>query len=207
MAKQMSATTKDVLKCVLVLVAIALVAGILLGVVNKFTYVDVNAVMLTSLSEKFDVAQSSVKSDNSYIYNKSEDSYVERCYVVYKEVDGTTTDEIEALVYLVVGSGAYSGSVEMLYTVKDGKIADIEVYSHSETSGIGTKVLKQENLNKYKGIELSSITNYNIAGGADAKGDALYVSGATRTTRGVLNSLRALAYSYNTYVAREAAGE
>ena len=207
MAKQMSATTKDVLKCVLVLVAIALVAGILLGVVNKFTYVDVNAVMLTSLSEKFDVAQSSVKSDNSYIYNKSEDSYVERCYVVYKEVDGTATDEIEALVYLVVGSGAYSDSVEMLYTVKDGKIADIEVYSHSETSGIGTKVLKQENLNKYKGIELSSITNYNIAGGADAKGDAVYVSGATRTTRGVLNSLRALAYSYNTYVAMEAAGE
>lgn len=207
MAKQMSATTKDVLKCVLVLVAIALVAGILLGVVNKFTYVDVNAVMLTSLSEKFDVSQSSVKSDNSYIYNKSDDSYVERCYVVYKEVDGTTTDEIEALVYLVVGSGAYSGSVEMLYTVKDGKIADLEVYSHSETSGIGTKVLKQENLNKYKGIELSSITNYNIAGGADAKGDAVYVSGATRTTRGVLNSLRALAYSYNTYVAREAAGE
>ena len=92
MAKQMSATTKDVLKCVLVLVAIALVAGILLGVVNKFTYVDVNAVMLTSLSEKFDVAQSSVKSDNSYIYNKSEDSYVERCYVVYKEVDGVATD-------------------------------------------------------------------------------------------------------------------
>ena len=207
MAKQISATTKDVLKCVLVLVAIALVAGILLGVVNKFTYVDVNAVMLTSLSEKFDVAQSSVKSDNSYIYNKSEDSYVERCYVVYKEVDGVATDEIEALVYFVVGSGAYSGSVEMLYTVKDGKIADIEVYSHSETSGIGTKVLKQENLNKYKGIELSSITNYNIAGGADAKGDAVYVSGATRTTRGVLNSLRALAYSYNTYVAREAAGE
>ena len=207
MAKQMSATTKDVLKCVLVLVAIALVAGILPGVVNKFTYVDVNAVMLTSLSEKFDVAQSSVKSDNSYIYNKSEDSYVERCYVVYKEVDGVATDEIEALVYLVVGSGAYSGSVEMLYTVKDGKIADIEVYSHSETSGIGTKVLKQENLNKYKGIESSSITNYNIAGGADAKGDAVYVSGATRTTRGVLNSLRALAYSYNTYVAREAAGE
>ena len=207
MAKQMSATTKDVLKYVFVLVAIALVAGILLSVVNKFTYVDVNAVILTSLSEKFDVAQSSVKSDNSYIYNKSEDSYVERCYVVYKEVDGTATDEIEALVYLVVGSGAYSGSVEMLYTVKDGKIADIEVYSHSETSGIGTKVLKQENLNKYKGIELSSITNYNIAGGADAKGDAVYVSGATRTTRGVLNSLRALAYSYNTYVAREAAGE
>ena len=67
MAKQMSATAKDVLKCVLVLVAIALVAGILLGVVNKFTYVDVNAVMLTSLSEKFDVSQSSVKSDNSYI--------------------------------------------------------------------------------------------------------------------------------------------
>ena len=207
MAKQMSSTTKDVLKCVLVLVAIALVAGILLGVVNKFTYVDVNAVMLTSLSEKFDVSQSSVKSDNSYIYKKSDDNYVERCYLVYKEVDGAATDEIEALVYLVVGSGAYSGSVEMLYTVKDGKIADLEVYSHSETSGIGTKVLKQENLNKYKGIELSSITNYNIAGGADAKGDAVYVSGATRTTRGVLNSLRALAYSYNTYVAREAAGE
>ena len=87
---------------------------------------------------------------------------------------------------------------------------DSHTYEKEETTQAYNCIVnenEQENLNKYKGIDLSSITNYNIAGGADAKGDTVYVSGATRTTRGVLNSLRALAYCYNTYVAREAAGE
>ena len=46
MKKAMNESTKDVLKCIIVLTAIALVAGLLLGTVNYFTYVDSDSAML-----------------------------------------------------------------------------------------------------------------------------------------------------------------
>ena len=77
MKKAMSESTKDILKCIIVLTAIALVAGVLLGVVNFFTYVDPDAAMLEEIGETYGVGSSQIEKANDRVINKSgEKSYV-----------------------------------------------------------------------------------------------------------------------------------
>ena len=188
--KAMSESTKDILKCIIVLTAIALVAGVLLGVVNFFTYVDPDVAMLEKIGETYGVGSSQIEKANERVINKSgEKSYVNSCFVVYETA---AKGKIKTVVYLATGSGAYS--------VTDGVVDSVSVYSSSETSGIGSKVLSDTNLSKYKGIVLSDVDVSSItASGGEAKKDGAYVSGATKTTKGVLSALKAVAYSYMQY--------
>ena len=59
-------------------------------------------------------------------------------------------------------------------------------------------MLEEENLARFVGAEVSQITDYGCSGANDAKESDIYVSGATRTTRAVLNAVRAVAYAWNT---------
>ncbi len=196
--KAMSESTKDILKCIIVLTAIALVAGVLLGVVNFFTYVDPDVAMLEKIGETYGVGSSQIEKANERVINKSgEKSYVNSCFVVYETA---AKGKIKTVVYLATGSGAYSGTVQLLFSVTDGVVDSVSVYSSSETSGIGSKVLSDTNLSKYKGIVLSDVDVSSItASGGEAKKDGAYVSGATKTTKGVLSALKAVAYSYMQY--------
>ena len=99
------------------------------------------------------------------------------------------------------GTGAYSGTVELVVCVEDGIVTAISVYSHSETASMGGKVLKDENLAKFVGTDLSEMTDYGSSGANDAKESDIYISSATLTTRAVLNAVRTAAYAWNTCVA------
>ena len=203
MKKAMNESTKDVLKCIIVLTAIALVAGLLLGTVNYFTYVDSDSAMLKKISETYGVSDSQIEKSEERVINKSgEKSFVESCFIVYET---PAKGKIKTLVYLATGSGAYSGTVQILFSVTDGAVDSVSVYSHSETSGIGSKVLSEDNLLKFKGINLADVDTTQITvGGSEAKASGVYVSGATKTTKGVLSALKAVAYSYNQFVNKEA---
>ena len=76
MKKAMNESTKDVLKCIIVLTAIALVAGLLLGTVNYFTYVDSDSAMLKKISETYGVSDSQIEKseiENSRLRHGRED--------------------------------------------------------------------------------------------------------------------------------------
>ena len=201
--KAMSESTKDIMKCIIVLMSIALVAGLLLGVVNYFTYVDSDSAMISKISETYGVTDSQIEKSEERVINKSgEKSFVESCFVVYET---PAKGNIKTVVYLATGSGAYSGTVQMLFAVTEGIVDSVSVYSHSETSGIGSKVLSEGNLLKFKGINLADVDTAQITvGGNEAKTSDVYVSGATKTTKAVLSALKAVAYSDNQYTIEEA---
>lgn len=176
----------DILKCALVLVLIATVAGVLLGVINWVTYVDPEKAIKEKVGALYGVSADSVKNvTNEYPDKELGKSSVNAVYRV--------NDEITA--FYVTASGAYDGTVEYVVCVKDGKVDNIIVYSSGETASIGGNVLKQDNLDKYKGTVLASVELVE-AGSKDAKASDVYISGATKTTKSVVNAIRVTAKAY-----------
>ena len=177
----------DILRCALVLVLIAAVAGVLLGVINWVTYVDSEQTIKSQVGSKYDVSADNVQNVTSeYLVLELGKSKVNAVYKVNEDVTA----------FYVTASGAYDGTVEYVVCVKDGKVDGIIVYSSSETASIGGNVLKQANLDKYKGLALSAVETSSEAGSKDAKSSPVYISGATKTTKSVVNAIKVTAVAY-----------
>ena len=107
-----------------------------------------------------------------------------------------------AYAYFVSGGGAYKGTVDFIvYVTPDGRIDGIEVYSSSETVSIGGKVLDDDNLAKLEGYDLTSVTDYGTIGSSAIKDEDVYITGATFTSKALMNAVRATAYAFNNYTA------
>ena len=177
----------DILRCALVLVLIASVAGVLLGVINWVTYVDPEQTIKSQVGSAYGVAADNVTNVTAdYTALELGKSKVNAVYKV--------NDDVTA--FYVTASGAYDGTVEFVICVKDGKIDNINVYSSGETASIGGNVLKQANLDKYNGLALSTVDTGAEAGSKDAKESTVYISGATKTTKSVVNAIKVTAKAY-----------
>jgi len=177
----------DILKCALVLVLIAAVAGVLLGVINWVTYVDPEQMIKSQVGNKYGVSADTVENITAdYTTLSLGKSKVNAVYEV--------GDEVTA--FYVTASGAYDGTVEFVVCVKGGKIDSIIVYESGETASIGGNVLKQANLDKYTGLSLKDIDATKEAGASDAKSAPIYISGATKTSKAVVNALKVTAAAY-----------
>ena len=178
----------SVIWCVCILVIIGAVAGALLGAINVVTYVDTDEAIMKTITSNYADATDIAK-DSSYVING--EAYGSISSVFTYKVNGA-----KMLCYYSVGRGAYDGTIEILFFVtEDGIVDNVSVYSSGETSAVGGKVLKV--IDRVKGFDLKTIENYGQAGSADAQAMDYYVSGATVTTKGVTNALRACAYAYN----------
>ena len=106
----MTAKVKSMLQCVLVLAAIALVSGLLLGAFHIITYVD----PLQSAYDRF-------AEDTGKTFSKMTDEEgkaYENGNVVYYAV----SDDGVYHAFLAEGKGGYGGSVQLYVYIKDGKI-------------------------------------------------------------------------------------
>ena len=73
--------TRDVVMCIVVLAAIALVAGVLLGAMNWLTYVDPEAAILERVAGYYSVSADAVVSVPERVVSEGS-SYVSGCYAV-----------------------------------------------------------------------------------------------------------------------------
>lgn len=190
--------TKDVVMCVAVLAVIALVAGVLLGLVNWLTYVDPDQAIRERLAGYYNVGADAVVTYTNGITEGS--SYVAAAYVV-ETADG------EKYVCHAVGNGAKGGTLELLvHFSDDGVITEIEVYAQSETAGYMDRVLKA-NKSKYVGKNVLETGVFDLVKGEDAvidDGDVDAVTQATFTSRGVNNAVNAAIISFERYYTAEA---
>lgn len=185
----------DVSKCTLVLTVIALVAGLLLGIVNWVTYVDPDGVIADKCTAVFG-SETSVKDEKLASYDYDKNNYVESCFVA------KNGDEVVGYCYYTVGGGAKDGSIELLVFVdKDGIIKDISVYEQGETAGYFDKVEKA-NKSKYVGLDLKTIKKLELVKNKSAlqDGEISAVSSATYTSTGYHNAIAAAVYAYRTYI-------
>ena len=187
--------TKDVWMCIVVLAAIAVVAGVLLGLVNWLTYVDPDQAIREQLAGYYGVSAEEVRAFGEGVTEGG--SYVSAAYIVDSE-------EGETYVFHAVGNGSKGGTLELLvHIAADGRIADIEVYSQSETAGYTDRVVKA-NKGKYVGKNAVEIGQFVLVKDESAVKDESYVdavSQATMTSRGFNNAVNAALASFNANVA------
>lgn len=190
--KKQKRKLSEVAKCTIALTVIALVAGLLLGIVNWATYVDPDSVIMDNVKAYYSV--DNVQKDEqiaSYDYDKN--NYVEACFVA-KDADGTNV----GWCYYTVGGGAKDGSLELLvYIDKDNKIADIQCYEQGETAGYFNKVEKA-NKSKYVGLNVAELSKLELVKNKSEllDGEVSSVSSATYTSTGYHNAIAAAVYAH-----------
>lgn len=194
-SKRTKFLTKDVVMCVVVLAAIALIAGVLLGVMNWVTYVDPEAAIMEQIAKYYGVAADDVTSVPERVVEGGS-SYVDGCYAVTAE-DGTLI-----YVYHAAGSGAKDGTLELLvHIAADGTIKEVEEYSQSETAGYFDRVISA-NRGKYVGKNAKDVGQFDLVKGEGSvtdDGDIDAVSQATLTSRGINNAVNAAVAAFNAY--------
>lgn len=183
----------DVAKCTIVLTVIALVAGLLLGIVNWVTYVDPDGVIADQCTAYF-ASETSVKDEKLASYDYDKNNYVESCFVA------KSGDEIVGYCYYTVGGGAKDGSIELLVFIdKDGVIKEITVYEQGETAGYFDRVEKA-NKSKYVGLNAKTIKKLELVKNKSElqDGEVSAVSSATYTSTGYHNAIAAAVYAFRT---------
>ena len=168
---------KPMLRCVLVLAAIALASGLLLGGFRVLTYVD----PLQSAYDRF--AEDTGKSF-SEMADEDGKSYGNGSVIYY-----AVSDDGTAHAFLAEGSGGFKGSVRLYIYVTDGAISKIVVGDHSET--YMDKLDAADYYSNFIGKDVASLD----ALAADA------VSGATKSSSAVRNAVDAAVQYYRENVA------
>ena len=182
-------------KCTLVLVVIAVVAGILLGVVNWLTYVNPDSVIIQKCATEYQVSADNVSKNEDRVYAyKNTKNLVKSCFEA-KDGDGN----VLGYCYYSVGAGAKDGEIELLvYIDANGIIKNIEVYEQGETAGYFDKVEKA-NKSKYVGLHITKIARLTLlpsGSEATAEGEIAAVSQATYTSTGYHNAVASAVYAF-----------
>lgn len=193
-----------IVKNTLILTAITVVSGLLLGVVYGVTKEPIaaaqentkqeafRAVMADASEfvtyEEFDAeAASSLLSDNGY----TSDSISE--VAVAQDASGETI----GYVINVTSSEAYDGELQLSVGIaSDGTVKGVEMLSISETAGLGMKADEAEFKDQFKDKNVAQFSYTKTGEEGDDKIDA--ISGATITTNAVTNAVNsALVYFQN----------
>ena len=167
------AKVRSMLRCVLVLAAIALCSGLLLGAFNILTYVD----PLQSTYERF-------AADTGAQFSKMADetgkTYGDGSVVYY-----AVSNDGAYHAFLTEGKGGYGGTVQAYVYIKEGKIEKIVIGDNSET--FLSKLEEADFYANFIGKEVGSLDVLNT--------DA--VSGATKSSTAVKNAVNAAVQYYN----------
>ena len=183
----MKISGKFILKVAGTLTAISLVVAALLGFVNSITKDKIAAID----AEKTRIAMSAVTEEGSEFGDKMELS--EEAVAAASAQGGSklmelypvTKDGAAAGYVMKISASGSQGSIVMMVGVDaDKAITGISVVSHSETSGIGTKVV--ENKPNAAGTPvLDQFVGMSGAGTLAVGSNITAISGATVSTKGI----------------------
>ena len=178
----MKISGKFILKVAGTLTVISLVVALLLGLVNGVTKDKIAAIE----AEKTRVAMSAVVPEGSEFTDKLE---IPQAAIDAAKAQGGTVSELyggtEAGYVAKVAASGSQGTITMMVGIDaNGAITGISVVSHSETSGIGTKVV--ENKPNAAGTPvLDQFIGMSGAGTLAVGSNITAISGATVSTKGI----------------------
>ena len=193
-----------IVKNTLILTAITVVSGLLLGVVYGITKEPIAEAQENTKQE----ADRSVLSDASSFETMEDFDAADAASIL--EENGYSSDEITEVAEGIDDSGetvgyvvnvmsheAYDGDLEVSVGIAaDGTVKGIEMLSISETAGLGMKADEAEFKDQFKDKNVEKFTYTKSGESGDDKIDA--ISGATITTNAVTNAVdSALVYFQN----------
>ena len=176
-----------IVKNTLILTAITVVAGLLLGVVYGVTKDPIAKAQEEAKQEAF----RSVLSDAETFESDTEFD-ADAASALLKE-NGYTSDDISE----VAEGKDYGGDIDISVGIReDGTVTGIEMLSISETAGLGMKAKEADFKDQFKDKNVEKFTYTKTGESGDDMIDA--ISGATITTNAVTNAVdSALVYFQN----------
>lgn len=211
---------KRIVKDTLILFAITLIAGLLLGGVYKTTKSPIEAQAKAKTEKAYkavfqkyyervsdaDGAAESIVSAMSF-NEWSADELAQLTDDFGRELGANTANTLDALVtaydgesvagYVVTitNSEAYGGSIQMSVGIlADGTVAGVEILSISETPGLGMNAQNDSFLGQFTGVATDAFTYTKTGKQADKEIDA--ISSATYTTKSMTNGVNAALAAY-----------
>ncbi len=211
---------KRIVKDTLILFAITLIAGLLLGGVYKITKSPIEAQAKAKTEKAYkavfqkyyervsdaDGAAESIVSAMSF-NEWSADELAQLTDDFGRELGANTANTLDALVtaydgesvagYVVTitNSEAYGGSIQMSVGIlADGTVAGVEILSISETPGLGMNAQNDSFLGQFTGVATDAFTYTKTGKQADNEIDA--ISSATYTTKSMTNGVNAALAAY-----------
>lgn len=186
-----------IIKNTLILTAITLVSGFLLGIVYDITKEPIAVAQENTKQEAF----RAVLSDADF-FETYEDFDAESAAELLSE-NGYTADDITEIAVGKDGGGetvgyvvnvtsheGYAGDIQISVGIaSDGTVKGIEMLSISETAGLGMKAAEAEFKDQFKDKNVEKFSYTKTGEEGDDKIDA--ISGATITTNAVTNGVNA----------------
>ena len=202
-----------IVKNTLILTAITVVSGLLLGVVYDITKEPIAQAQENTKQEAYRAVLSDASSFEAVDFDADSASSLlsENGYTsdeITEVVEGTD-DSGETVGYVIsVQSGeAYDGTLELSVGIAtDGTVKGVEMLDISETAGLGMKADEAEFKDQFKDKNVDKFTYTKTGESGDDMIDA--ISGATITTNAVTNAVdSALVYYQNELGGSQLGGE
>lgn len=193
----------NIVKNTLILTAITVVSGLLLGVVYDITKEPIAQAQENTKQEAYRTVLSNASEFETVEFDAdtaasllSENGYTSD--VITEIAEGTdASGATVGYVISVQSSEAYDGSLSLSVGIaSDGTVKGIEMLDISETAGLGMKADEAEFKDQFKDKNVQKFTYTKTGEDGDDKIDA--ISGATITTNAVTNAVdSALVYFQN----------
>ena len=193
----------NIVKNTLILTAITVVSGLLLGVVYGITKEPIAQAQENTKQEAYRTVLSDASEFETVEFDAdtaasllSENGYTSDA--ITEIAEGTdASGETVGYVISVQSSEAYDGSLSLSVGIaSDGTVKGIEMLEISETAGLGMKADEAEFKDQFKDKSVQKFTYTKTGEDGDDKIDA--ISGATITTNAVTNAVdSALVYFQN----------
>ena len=202
-----------IVKNTMILTAITVVSGLLLGVVYDITKEPIAQAQENTKQEAYRAVLSDASSFEAVDFDANSASSLlsENGYTsdeITEVVEGTD-DSGETVGYVIsVQSGeAYDGTLELSVGIAtDGTVKGVEMLDISETAGLGMKADEAEFKDQFKDKNVEKFTYTKTGEDGDDMIDA--ISGATITTNAVTNAVdSALVYYQNELGGSQLGGE
>ena len=202
-----------IVKNTLILTAITVVSGLLLGVVYDITKEPIAQAQENTKQEAYRAVLSDASSFEAVDFDAdSASSLLSENGYTSDEITGVvegTDDSGETIGYVIsVQSGeAYDGTLELSVGIAtDGTVKGVEMLDISETAGLGMKADEAEFKDQFKDKNVEKFTYTKTGEDGDDMIDA--ISGATITTNAVTNAVdSALVYYQNELGGSQLGGE
>lgn len=202
-----------IVKNTLILTAITVVSGLLLGVVYDITKEPIAQAQENTKQEAYRAVLSDASSFEAVDFDaNSASSLLSENGYTSDEITGVvegTDDSGETVGYVIsVQSGeAYDGTLELSVGIAtDGTVKGVEMLDISETAGLGMKADEAEFKDQFKDKNVEKFTYTKTGEDGDDMIDA--ISGATITTNAVTNAVdSALVYYQNELGGSQLGGE
>ena len=193
-----------IVKNTLILSAITIVAGCLLGLVYEITKAPIAQAQENAKQEAYktvlaDAAEFTV--DETLDPAKAADALLEAGYsgddITEVAEAKDASGEVMGYVITVTSHEGYGGDIKISVGIlSDGTVKGIEMLDISETAGLGMKAIEDDFKNQFKDKQVEKFSYTKSGEDGDDKIDAL--SGATITTNAVTNAVdSALVYFQN----------